>query len=189
MLLKTKRLVSAILFGGLMLFCGCREQGNAVLESARFRHSRVALPENVLKIEKGKVDSMFHFQPLRPVMVHYYGSKECTDCAFSPMRDYLKYLDFSKKNGGFDFYVIMAPPVELRDSVVDRAAKMSLPLTILIDDSYFLEKQESFPSSASFHTFLLDVDGRPAFIGSPFRNKSTLKKFSKRLDALHSNIP
>lgn len=189
MQLKTKRLVSAILFGGLMFFCGCGERGNTVLEYARFRHSRVSLPENVLKIEKGKVDSLSNFQPSRPTMVHYYGSKECTDCAFSHMRDYLKYVDYSKKNGSFDFYVIMAPPAELRDSVVGRAAKMSLPLTILIDDSYSLEKQKSFPSSASFHTFLLDVDGRPVFIGSPFRNKSTLEKFSKKLGALHSNIP
>ena len=28
------------------------------------------------------------------------------------MRDYLKYVDYSKKNGSFDFYVIMAPPAE-----------------------------------------------------------------------------
>ena len=171
----------------LLFLSGCGEQGNTLREYVNFCQTRVSLPEQMIKIVNGRVDSINNYSPSLPVLVRYYGSKECTDCAFSHMRDNLKQLYLSKQEKTFDFIVIMAPPEDVREEVIARAVEMSLPLTIMVDDSYYLESQRGFPSSPSLHSFLLNLRGRPVFIGSPFRNSKTLTKFHRRLDALHTN--
>jgi len=178
-----------LLLVGSILLPGCGEGGTTLMEYVRFRHAQITLPETMLKIEDGKIDSVHLGRLTRPVLVRYYGTEDCTDCAFSHMRDNLKNLSLSKKVGSFDFIVIMAPPEVARESVIDRAVKMSLPLSVLIDDTYCLERQKAFPSSSLLHIFLLDVNGRPVFIGSPLRDKRNLIKFTNKIESLQVNNP
>ena len=184
-MMKTSSIL--LLFSAILFLSGCGEQGNTLREYIRFSHTRISLPKKMIRVVNGQVDSINNYSPSRPVLVRYYGSKECTDCAFSHMRDNLKQLFLSKQEETFDFIVVMAPPEDVREKVIARAKEMSLPLTIMVDDSYYLEAQNGFPSSPSLHSFLLDLGGRPVFIGSPYRNNKTLSKFHRRLDALHTN--
>ena len=160
------------LFTGLLLFVGCGERWSAKKEYAQFKRACITFPETMTKIENGNLEEVRFERSARPILVKYYGPEECSTCAVAHMQDNIKFMTLAQREGGFDFIVILAPPAEERALVVEKARLMSLPLTIYIDDSYHFEHLGVIPQNTAMHFFLLDMKGKPVFVGSPLSDES-----------------
>lgn len=179
-----------LLLAALLAMPGCGEQTPAMKEYKQFLQSRVLLPERMTRIRQGVQEDVLYKRSGRPLLVNYYGPEECSSCAISHLRDNIKFLNMSQRNGDFDFIVIMAPPEEDREMVIERTLAMSLPLSVYIDDSYYLDSLGVIPANAALHSFLLDAGGRPVFVGSPLWNESAKARFQAEIskNADHSII-
>lgn len=170
-----------LLLAGLLALTGCGEPSPAMKEYKQFLQSHVTLPERMIRIGEGVREDVLYKRSGRPLLVNYYGPEECSSCAVSHLRDNIKYLNMARRDGDFDFIVIMAPPEEEREMVIERTLAMSLPLSVYIDDSYYLESLGVIPANAALHSFLLDAGGRPVFVGSPLWNESAKARFQAEI--------
>lgn len=188
-MMRKSRLI-LLLLAALLALPGCGEQTPAMKEYKQFLRSRVTLPERMTRIGQGVREDVSYKRSGRPLLVNYYGPEECSSCAVSHMRDNIKFLNMSRRDGDFDFIVIMAPPEEERERVIEQALAMSLSLDIYMDDAYHLESLGVIPSDAALHSFLLDADGKPVFVGSPLWNEASKARFQAEISksADHSII-
>lgn len=179
-----------LLLAGLLALISCGERNSAMKEYKQFVQSHITLPERMIRIGQGTREDVVYKRSGRPLLVNYYGPEECSSCAVSHLRDNIKFLNMSQRDGNFDFIVIMAPPKEDREMVIERTLAMSLPLSVYIDDAYYMESLGVIPANASFHSFLLDAGGKPVFVGSPLWNESAKVRFQAEISksADHSII-
>lgn len=182
--------VFLLLLVGLLALPGCGERTPEMKEYKQFLQSRVTLPERMTRIVQGVREEVLYKRSGRPLLVNYYGPEECSSCAVNHMRDNIKFLNMSQRDGNFDFIVVMAPPEEDREIVIERVQAMSSPLNIYIDNAYHLESLGVIPANAALHSFLLDADGKPVFVGSPLWNESARARFQAEISksADHSII-
>ncbi len=179
-----------LLLVGLLFVFSCGERNTAMKEYKQFQQSRITLPERMIRIGQGIREDVVYKRSGRPLLVNYYGPEECSSCAVSHLHDNIKFLNMSQRDGNFDFIVIMAPPEEEREMVIEQTLAMSLPLSVYIDDAYYMESLGVIPADAALHSFLLDADGKPVFVGSPLWNESAKERFQAKISksADHSII-
>ena len=165
----------------LLMLVGCNGRLALMKDAFRFYSSEVSFPEKMLRIENGDTATVSMSKLNKPLLIHYYGPEDCSDCALNHMRDNIRLARYSKENGFFDFIVIIAPPLEERIDIIEKATEMSLPLCLYVDSMHFFPSEGVIPSNSSLHTFLIDTKNTPIFVGSPLANEATKNRFEKRL--------
>jgi hypothetical protein len=165
----------------LLMLVGCNGKLSLIKDSFRFYNSEVSFPDQMLLIENGDTSTVAMPKIDKPMLVRFYGSYECSDCALNHMRDNVRLEKYSKKNGLFDFIVILAPPTEESESIINKAIGMSLPLRIYVDSSHYYESEGIIPKSEATHTFMIDTHYTPFYLGNPLRSTKDKEHFEKYL--------
>ncbi len=168
-----------------LLFCislsGCGDY-SLRKDMKEFMKREIEFPAELLKYTGGLVsDGTITFD--RPTLVLLYGKDMCAGCAISQLFDCstgLKHIEQSEK---CEVVILFSPAEDNVLEVQDELRKAKLPLTIYVDqygDFYRLNK--NFPSSTIFHSFLLDTDKHPIFIGNPLDNEALMNVFKRALE-------
>lgn len=165
----------------LLMFVGCNGRLSLIKDAFRFYNSTFSFPEKMLCIENGDTATVSITKLNKPLLIRYYGPDECSDCALNHMRDNIRLANYSKEIVCFDFVVILAPPKEDFDYVVEKAKGMSMPICIYIDYLNQINIYNRIPAISTFHFFLLDLSFIPRFLGDPLHNDDTRLRFEEIL--------
>jgi hypothetical protein len=180
-MITRSKIIHLLWLAMLLMLVGCNGRLSLIKDAIRFYNSTVSFPDKMLCIENGDTATVAIQLLSKPLFVDYYSPDECSDCALNTMREKLRMANYSKDNGLFDYMVILAPPEHERESVVEKAMDMTLPLCIYIDVSLFFELENVIPSNPVLHSFLLDANHTPIYSGNPLHDYKHRVEFEERL--------
>ena len=116
-------------------------------------------------------------------MVMYYDSTECSQCRINHLSDCLPLYELADSIGTFRIVTIFAPRQEEYDEVMASLMKQDFPYPIYVDfDGSFRKANRCIPEDKRFHSFLLDRDGHPVFVGNPVSSEKMHELFKRALE-------
>ena len=115
-------------------------------------------------------------------MVMYYDSTECSQCRISHLADCLPLYELADSIGVFRVVTIFAPRQEEYNELMASLMKLDFPYPLYVDfDGSFCKANPGIPEDRRFHSFLLDRDGHPVFVGDPVASGTMWSLFEKAL--------
>lgn len=112
----------------------------------------------------------------------YHDSLSCNSCQINHLNDYLCIYE-KADTMSFDVLTIFSPRQEEYDEVMASLMKQDFPYPIYVDfDGSFRRANPCIPEDNRFHSFLLDKDGHPVFVGNPADNETMWNLFEKALE-------
>lgn len=164
-------------------FQGC-EYVKAYKLASGFLDAKLDLSSKMIRVESGQAYECEYAQN-RPVYVIYYSPEECSKCAINHMLANKPYFDFSKRQGGFETIIVVAPKEDSFSEILTLAEQQELSFPIYIDKGHHLEAQSVIPNDERFHNFLLDKEGTVRYLGRPLSSEKTQKRFIQCLTKLN----
>ena len=137
-----------------------------------FMESEIVIPNEIeciynRQVDKIKLDTL---QQLK--LIVYYDSLDCSSCRISHLSDIYPLYEMADTSN-FSVLTIFSPREEDLAEVRNQIQILNPPIHIYIDsDGSFCKLNESIPSDTRFHTFLIDTNNKPVFVGNPLTNSS-----------------
>ena len=162
---------------------GCKEY-RVAKQLKQFSSETVIIPEDLQKIdnriqtEVGDIDGI-------PVFVIYHDSLSCSQCQISHLSDLLGLYELSDSLGTFSVMSIFSPREEDYDGVMKDIMYRDFEYPVYIDyTGSFRKKNTCIPEDVRFHSFLLDGDGHPVYVGNPIASDDLFKVFKAALERI-----
>ena len=122
------------------------------------------------------------------MMVVYYDSTVCNMCQISHLYDQVQLYELMSFSKDCEIVTIFSPVQEEYDIVMAELMRIDFPYPIYLDFNKSFEKANpGLPDDKRFHSFLLDRDGHPVFIGNPTANEQLWVLFREVLANLEAN--
>ena len=171
--------ISLILAFSSLLLCGCAErQTRKIMKD--FIRAEIVLPGDLHSIANRNMSTESLF-PKIPTLIIYHDSLECSTCRISHLMDYAGLYEMADTSG-FQIVTVFSPRQEEYDEVLRQLMVHNFPYPIYIDfNSSFRNRNASIPEDPRFHSFLIDKDGHPVFVGNPAASDDLWKVFEKTL--------
>ena len=137
-----------------------------------FMESEIVIPNEIeciynRQVDKIKIDTL---QQLK--LIVYYDSLDCSSCRISHLMDIYPLYDMADTSN-FSLLTIFSPKEEDLAEVRNHIVIQNLPIPIYIDaDGSFSKLNKSIPTDKRFHSFLIDDNNKPVFVGNPLTNSS-----------------
>lgn len=173
-------LLTALTF---MLFVSCRE--NRIARDLRdFRTKTVVIPADLHKVngrtrtEAGDIEKI-------PVLVLYHDSLSCNTCQISHLADLSDIYALADSLGTFEVMCIFSPRQEEYDEVMKNLIYRNFEYPVYVDFSGSFRKQNiCIPEDPAFHSFFIDKDGHPLFVGNPAASDDLWRLFNEALQKI-----
>jgi len=127
-------------------------------------------------------------------LIIYYDSLQCSSCGIQRLYDKIDLYELADSLDAFDVMTIFSPKEEEYDNVMKELMLFDFPYPVYVDTyGEFRRTNPDIPADLRFHTFLLDRDGHPVFVGDPVAGKELWTLFEKALanliedDGIHKN--
>lgn len=147
---------------GMAISCGNNNELKLLLDD--FTSRQVRFPEKMLAISFGKLEEKA--VPHSPSLVVYVDQFQCSECRLGRLGDYSFLLRLEKQ--GIKVLFIFSPSSEDVDEVLGYLLRYKYPYQVWIDSQgEFAQKNQHIPNLINFHTFLLDSNNYPVFVGDP----------------------
>ena len=160
----------------LLLVVSCSNRNVQVAKILTdFQKNEIVIPDNLIRIEKGKVLGM---EPLpdRAKLIEYIDSSSCSAC-------HIAHLEIVDKL--FDVVVVFSPRAEDASEVLRMLLAKKYKYPVYFDGSCeFAQINRTIPSDQRYHTFLIDKRGTPIFVGNPNQSDALYNIFVKSLSLL-----
>lgn len=118
-------------------------------------------------------------------LIHFVSSFECSECAIANVSQFNRLDSLSKVTEAFSLMVIFSPRADMVEHIIrllsENSGGYNFPIYIDINNQ-FQNTNSGIPPSSILHTFLIDSEGTPVFIGNPLANKKLLNLFTKKLN-------
>ena len=164
----------------------CADNDEIEKQIAAFQEETIVLPE-LVKVEHREITrgepeaSLFK-------MVIYNDSLECSSCKIMHMEDVKDLYELSEEYPGLGIYTIFSPRQLEYDGAMVDLMRLNYPYALYVDmDGAFEKANPGLPDDKRFHSFLLDRDGHPVFIGNPTANEQLWVLFKEVLANLEAN--
>ena len=103
-------------------------------------------------------------------LIIYYDSLDCSSCRISHLMDIYPLYDMSD-TCDFSVVTIFSPKKENLEEVKFQLSIANHPEHIYIDSfNTFRKINQHIPTDQRFHSFLVDSNGKPIFVGNPLSN-------------------
>lgn len=174
-----------LIFICFICFVGC---GNRDLRNQMraFMSREIVLPSVMSEICSGKIRGVDNMVIDVPTLIMFYGKEECSLCAISHLYDDLS--GFQKINDVMGCKVIILFSLTTVEEVLDvpsHIKDLNFPFPVYIDEfGEFYRQNKDFPSDRRFHSFLVDADGHPVFIGNPLSSEKLWEIFENTLSKI-----
>ena len=160
----TKKL-SLLLFFILMVLNGCGRFRFAG-QMRSFMETSVVFPESMLVISDREV--FFYKDSIRnPALVIYFDTTRCSICSIDRLYDKLPFVSKIDSLGLCDVKIVFSPTDEEYADVLFALERLRFPYPIYLDAKKEFRRKNKIPEDNKLHTFLLDQNRRPVFIGDP----------------------
>ena len=162
--------------------------GNDDIEEqiAAFREETIVLPE-LVKVEHREI-SEGKPEESQLKMIIYNDSLECSSCKIMHMEDVKDLYELMEEYPGLGIYTIFSPRQLEYDGTMVDLMRLNYPYALYVDTKGVFEKANpGLPDDKRFHSFLLDRDGHPVFIGKPAASEQLWMLFKEVLANLEAN--
>lgn len=121
--------------------------------------------------------------------ITYFDSLSCSRCQINHLSDFNDFYEVADSVGVLDYLVIFSPRMEEYDELVKELVLNDFPYPVYVDyGGSFRKANACIPEDSRFHSFLLDRNGHPAFVGNPVASQKLWDLFEKALERLiHEN--
>ena len=158
-------------------------------EYQQLKASKIVLHENFLVLNQNKVD--INSKANNYKLIHFVPSFECSECAIANISQFNRLDSISKATGAFSLMVVFSPRADMAEHIIkllnENSLSYNFPVYIDINNQ-FQKLNPSIPTSTILHTFLINNDGTPVFIGNPLANKKLFNLFTKKLNLKQSDL-
>lgn len=183
-----KHLYKLLIITSSLCICltSCNEKAKLKRAMSDFMESEIVIPNEIeciynRQVDKIKLDTL---QQLK--LIVYYDSLDCSSCRISHLMDIYPLYDMADTSN-FSLLTIFSPKEEDLAEVRNHIVIQNLPIPIYIDaDGSFSKLNKSIPSDKRFHSFLIDDNNKPVFVGNPLTN-SSLEEVLKTILEEHQN--
>lgn len=144
-------------------------------------------PSGFQKIS-GRNQSFISSRSELPVFVIYHDSLSCNLCQIGHLADITGLYELADSLGIFEVMTIFSPGKEEHNSVVKNLMVRDFEYPIYVDFiGNFRKTNTGIPDNRKFHSFLIDGDGHPVFVGNPVASNELWSLFLKTLVNLDDN--
>ena len=148
----------------------------------------IAIPENLTVISDRNIISLSDFEKETNALVILYDSLECSSCQIGHLYDYLWSYEKLDSIQGCQLMTIFSPRQEEYDEVVKQLMILNFPYPIYVDMSGSFRKiNKCIPDDRRFHSFLIDKNGKPVFVGNPMSGPRMMELFMEAVSNLEAN--
>ena len=133
-------------------------------ELVLFEQTRIVLPEDMFPV------GPMHHRPdsAKATFIRYVDSTECTSCFLSAIYRYEEMLDIADSLHNLDFIIIITPAKSQEEYLYDELTTGRYLLPIFYDQYCdFPRLNPDFPTDKRFHSFMINGEGYPVFVGDP----------------------
>lgn len=184
--MKTMQKFLRILVCSLLItlsLTGC-ERRRMSQELKEFMTKTITIPNGIVRVLGRNVqyDSKFGG---KPYLVIYHGPEECSTCVLSHNYMDCSYLKKVQDSGKCEVVVIFAPSEADEDKMLDYMRAMDTDFPLYFDRyDYFSAQNPDLPIDLRMHSFLIDAEGHPVFVGNPMSSPALDKLFWQVLNKL-----
>ncbi len=131
-----------------------------------FRKVTITIPEDLLMVS-GQSMGMLGAASDGLTLILYYDSLSCSTCQISHLSELQHLYDFSDSLGVSVMSIFSPKPEEL-ETVINEVRIRDFPYPVFIDGTgTFREMNRTIPADSRFHSFLLDSERHPIYVGNP----------------------
>ncbi|MCM1177422.1 MAG: hypothetical protein NC308_01815 [Clostridium sp.] len=176
--------ISLFFIGILTSSCSDRQVAN---ELRSFRNSEIMTSIELEKVYGREIVPCVSEKSCARLII-YHDSTACSNCQISHLYDNIDLYEISDSLDAFEVMTIFSPREEEYDNVMKELVQVNFPYPVYVDTyGTFMEANSCIPADARFHTFLLDRDGHPVFVGNPMSSQDLWTLFEKALRNLVEN--
>lgn len=165
----------------LIALSSCSESFKLKKMMSEFVQSQIQIPDDLQSIYKNTLSTIEKDSLMPLKLIVYYDSLDCSSCRISHFMD-LYPLYKMADTSNFSIITIFSPKKENLEDVKLQISMANYPERIYLDTNRnFCKLNESIPNDHRFHSFMLNDDGRPIFVGNPLGNTRLMQVFIKTL--------
>ena len=170
-----------------VLMTSCGEYG--VSRHLRdFMDSTISIPNDIHVVSERHVHHVAASIIAVSKLVILYDSLECSSCQVGHLYDYLWSYEKLDSIQGCQLMTIFSPRQEEYDEVVKQLMILNFPYPIYVDMSGSFRKiNKCIPDDRRFHSFLIDKNGKPVFVGNPMSGPRMMELFMEAVSNLEAN--
>ena len=162
-----------------MILSGCSEHRTGKILKT-FMKETIVLPDDMHSIRDRSMSSVSVFKEI-PTFVMYHDSLACSNCQIAHLIDNISLYE-SADTSDFQVVTVFSPRQEEYDEIMRQLMILDFPYPIYVDfNCSFRKLNAGIPEDVRFHSFLIDNDGHPVFVGNPAASDDLWKLFDKAL--------
>lgn len=164
---------------GTAISCGNKKELGRLLEE--FTSQQIHFPCKMLTISFGKLEE--REVPQSPTLVMYVDQSQCSECRLGRLSDYRFLLRLEEK--GINVLFIFSPSPDNVKEVLEDLIRYNYPYRVWIDSQgEFAQMNQHIPNLINFHTFLLNSDNYPVFVGDPVMSDGMMPVLEKAINEI-----
>ena len=154
----------------LLSLSSCSERQKLRKTMSKFVQTEIQIPDDLECVYNREV-TIINKDTLKPYkLIVYYDSLDCSSCRISHLMDIYPLYDMSD-TCDFSVVTIFSPKKENLEEVKFQLSIANHPEHIYIDSfNTFSKINQHIPTDQRFHSFLVDSNGKPIFVGNPLSN-------------------
>ena len=151
-----------------------------------FISNNIIIPSDIQKvsnrnIELCTVDSLSKW-------IILIDSLQCSSCRIYHLYDFLPGYEMLDSIPDCELMAIFSPRQEEYDEVVKQLMILNFPYPVYVDYSCSFRKLNSFiPDDTRFHSFVIDKNRKPVFVGNPMSGQKMMDLFIQVVSNLEAN--
>lgn len=168
----------------LFLISSCNSTESGLRKNIRkFRECSIVVPNDMLALKGRKeINADEYINKIQPKLIIYYDSLSCNSCQVSHLFKLTALYELADSTEAFDVMTIFSQKAEEYDELMKELMIRNFYYPLFIDvDGSFRKLNQDIPEDTRFHSFLINEDSHPVFIGNPVENYDLWNLFNKKL--------
>jgi lipoprotein len=170
----------------ILLFAGC-ERKKIARELKAFCSTEIIIPSELQKVYMRNI-SNYHYDGKDAILVNYYDSTSCSSCRISHLVDLLEIYEIGDQHPEFQVMTIFSPAEDKYDELMAELMHRDFQYPVYVDFAGEFKKiNPHIPEDERFHSFLVDRNMKPVFVGDPVTGQDLWKLFEMVLNDILAN--
>ena len=144
----------------------------------------IILPKRISCVNNGVVYQMPEPLEKRARLVIYVDSTECATCRISHLDMYHPLFHLSERKKSFELMILFYNSKVFEGVPLETfLSRLQIEIPVYIDvENSFMKDNPIIPSDLRMHSFLINRDGKPIFVGDPISSKELNTSFLRAID-------
>jgi len=165
----------------ILSISACSEQTKLSQELATFMNQTIAFPKHFLKVESGKVE-LSRVDLDKQILVLYSDALSCNLCLINHLHEKIPIYELADSLKTFTAMTILSPKEEEFEEIITGLLDRNFNYPVYIDTGDFSYLNTCIPEDHRFHSFLINQEKKPIFVGDPISSINLWDLFCKVVD-------